>query len=74
MVFLTFVAISAISQILDVVKGKLFLTQKVLDNYPFTLDNLRHLSGKINPFFYGSGGGNGSPYQDIICLYVLNIL
>ena len=47
-------------------KGQIFLTQKVLDNYPFTLDNLRQMSGKINPILYGCSDGNGSPYQDVI--------
>ena len=59
MFFLTFMAISSISQILDVEKGKLFLTQKLLDSYPFTLDNLRQLSGKINPIYAGVVVGLG---------------
>ena len=44
-------------------KGQTFLTQEVLDNYPFTLDNLRQMSGKINPILYGCSGGNGSQFQ-----------
>ena len=42
------------------------MTQEVLNNYPFTLDNLRQMSGKINHILYWCSGGNGSPYQDVI--------